>query len=414
MKYQSFTIRFIKYLIRQWYEDVTPSGRYIIYALFLSAFGMVSINIPAYQIFNGLLALLMIVGFFGVLYRPRVTMRGTLPERTSVGEVVSIDIEVENKSIWPIYELHLRFFRLPSGVIQTNTLQEHAYLAGRDKLTAQVVLETVRRGSYELSSLRAYSTFPFNLGRFGKSLQPFGGYLVLPSFHPLVDIDLPVGSRYQPGGIALTSNVGESPEYIGNREYIPGEPARRIDFRSWARTGKPVVREFQEEYYCRIALFVDTYIEPHRKDRAEGFEELEAAISMTAAIADALSNGEYIIDLFAAGSELYVFRSGRHTAHFDNVLEILACVEPCRVDPFEAITPAIEEELGSVSTAVCILLDWDESRRQLVRTIQDAGCDVKVVLVSEKENPLASTELDTVEVIHLQPQHIFAGEVESL
>jgi hypothetical protein len=39
---------------------------------------------------------------------------------------------------------------------------------------------------------------------------------------------------------------------------------RRIDFRSWARLGKPVVREYQEEYYCRIALILDTHVVPKK------------------------------------------------------------------------------------------------------------------------------------------------------
>jgi uncharacterized protein (DUF58 family) len=175
--------------------------------------------------------------------------------------------------------------------------------------------------------------------------------------------------------------VGESPEYIGNREYVPGEPARRLDFRSWARTGTPVVREYQEEYYCRIALLLDTYV-PHKRGqgRAEA-ERLEAAVSLSAAVADVLSGGEYLVDLFAAGPELYVFQSGRHTAHFENILEILAGVETCRSDPLETLAPAVAEELTNISAAVCVLLDWDDARRRLLQTIAEAGCALKVLLV---------------------------------
>ena len=73
-------------------------------------------------------------------------------------------------------------------------------------------------------------------------------------------MDLDVGKRYQPGGIALTSHIGESPEYIGNRDYRPGDSLRRIDPRAWARLATPIVREYSEEYYCRIALVLDTYV----------------------------------------------------------------------------------------------------------------------------------------------------------
>jgi hypothetical protein len=88
------------------------------------------------------------------------------------------------------------------------------------------------------------------------------------------------------------------------------------------------------------------YVRPsHAPSRPAGLCRLEAAISLSASVADALSRGEYLIDLFAAGPELYVFRAGRHTAHFENILEIVACVEACRRNPFETIAPALADEL---------------------------------------------------------------------
>jgi uncharacterized protein (DUF58 family) len=255
--------------------------------------------------------------------------------------------------------------------------------------------------------------------------------LVLPGFHPLTDLSVPVSTRHQPGGVALTSNVGESPEYIGNREYVPGEPVRRIDFRAWGRLGKPVVREFQEEYYCRVAVVLDTHVTPQKtwagmatkwgdawympgEDGPETFAELEAAVSLTAAIADSLSRGEYLIDLFAAGPELYVFQAGRHVAHLENLLEILACVAPCRENHFAAITPRIAEELGQISTVICVLLDWDESRRQLARAVVEAGCELKRILVRDRPPTLPVHDAELGECPQFTPEQVTAGVIERL
>jgi len=210
-----------------------------------------------------------------------------------------------------------------------------------------------------------------------------GTLLVQPFFHPLEGIDVPVRPRYQPGGIALTSRVGESPEYIGNREYRPGDSVRHMDHRAWARLTKPAVREYQEEYYCRLALVLDTYVPGVRPQPRRGYPAFEAAVSLAASVADALANGEYIIDIFAAGPELYVFRAGRHTAHLENVMEILACVEACRSNPFEVVTPALYDELQQMSTVIAVLLDWDEDRKNLIRAAQEAGCQVKVLVVHD-------------------------------
>jgi len=177
------------------------------------------------------------------------------------------------------------------------------------------------------------------------------------------------------------------------------------------------VREFQEEYYCRVALVLDTYVARNRWFRPRGgFQNLEAAVSLAASIADALSRGEYIIDIFAAGPELYVFRAGRHTAHLENVLEILACVDECRTNPFDKVAPALADELASISTVVCVLLDWDPSREALMRTAVEAGCSTKVLLV--RDGP-PSTDYGPAEdwlgpILCLSPADVFAGGIEQL
>ena len=92
--------------------------------------------------------------------------------------------------------------------------------------------------------------------------------LVYPRYHTLDSLPLPIGRRYQPGGIPLASEVGDSLEFVGTREYREGDPPRKIDWRSYARLGRPVVKEYQEEYFSRIALVLDTYL-PRRPGAAQ-------------------------------------------------------------------------------------------------------------------------------------------------
>ena len=121
-----------------------------------------------------------------------------------------------------------------------------------------------------------------------------------------------------------------------------------------------------------------------------------------------------MIDLFAAGPELYVFRSGRHTAHFENLLELLACVDVCPNDPFDAIAPAVAEELAAISSAVCVLLDWDDSRRRFVRTIVESGCPTKVLLVRSGASSDPVDPSENVQFVELTPEEILQGAMQSL
>ena len=60
------------------------------------------------------------------------------------------------------------------------------------------------------------------------------------------------------GGVSLAASVGDSEEFIGLRDYRPGDPLQKVHWKSFARTGKPIVREFQDEFFERHALILDT------------------------------------------------------------------------------------------------------------------------------------------------------------
>jgi uncharacterized protein (DUF58 family) len=404
----------VSYLRFLWQFRFTSGGKWIMAGLLLSGLlGSASVQTPIYQIFCMLLAFFCVDRVAGFLLRPRLLVRGTFPDKTTAGQAVTGHYTVQNQGRLPAYDLGLHFFRLPASIQVVHPEMTLGHLSSGQAVSATVTLQPHRRGLFTLPRPRAYSTFPFHLSRDGRSRADESTLLVLPHFHPIVGLDVPIGSRYQPGGIALTSNIGESPEYIGNREYVPGDSARHIDYRSWARLAQPVVREYQEEYYCRVALVLDTFVPPGRRPGRDGFPDLEAAISLSASIADALSRGEYLIDLFAAGPELYVFRAGRHTAHFENILEIVACVDACRSNPFQTVAPALADELTNISTVVGVLLDWDASRRQLVRTAVEMGCSVKILIV--RDGPTSEPiDFDEGSVIQLSVAQVNEGGLEVL
>lgn len=379
-------------------DSVTLSGKSMLVAAVVTSIGIAFLDLLLYHLFAALTALLLASFTAGMFLRPRLRLQGTFPRTATAGETITGQLHLKNRRRCGAYDLTIAFRSLPRGLEQPGGTTIVRTLPAEKSISVPVALRPLRRGLYNLPDLCVGSEFPFHLFRLGTARLPVESLLVLPTFVPLEEFLLSVGSRHQPGGVALTSHVGESPEYIGNREYQPGETARRLDYRAWARLGVPVVREYQEEYYCRVAMVLDTYIPPRRKTQATGFVELEAAISLAAAVADALSRGEYLVDVFAAGPELYVFESGRNKAHFDNILEILACLEPCRRDPFDTLGPSISEQLHRISAAVCIFLDWDEPRREMIRLMAEAGCNLKIVIVRDgpTTEPIDAAQADAV------------------
>ncbi|MCM8757094.1 MAG: DUF58 domain-containing protein, partial [Candidatus Omnitrophica bacterium] len=226
------------------------------------------------------------------------------------------------------------------------------------------------------------------------------------SFQPIQTLNLPLSQRHQPGGLAFGSHCGDSPEYVGNREYRPGDPARRIDFRSWARLARPVVKEYQEEYYSRVGLVLDTFIGPRQSAKRE--MELEAAISLTAAIAEVVCQGESVVDLFAAGSTLHTFRAGRSIGQVQHILDILACLEGSYFCPFEKILPSLTEEYQGMSAVIFVFLRWDEIRRQLVQRAREGQSVSRVILV-KKDKLAVVVDLDGKEIVQVTPEEVKKG-----
>lgn len=374
-----------------WRFKLTPTGRLLAMSLLLCAVGSISVEVPIYQVFCGLLGLLIIVEPIGLMMRPRLELRGSLPERVRADQPFTAPIRVTNRSWKPAFDVMAGLFSLPGPFEHKTADCFLPSIARGGTAVFRVTLLARRRGVYRLPPVWFHSTFPFNLMRFGSCKLPAQSVTVVPAYRSVQRLHLPRSQRYQPGGVLFTSRVGDSMEYIGNREYTLGEPVRRLDARAWARLGRPVVREYQEEYSCRVALILDTFVPGRRRPGPDGFPNLEAAVSLTAGLAEAMATGEFLIDVFAAGPQLHVFRSTGTRASFDSVLEILASVDVSRTDPFEQVSPAVAEELLRISTAICILLDWDERRRRLAEHILEAGCALKVIVVRDTPTTLPLT-----------------------
>jgi uncharacterized protein (DUF58 family) len=393
-----------------WLYPFTPAGKVVMLALATSTLaGAISDEMPIYQIPVTLFMLMMTASAVGSVLRwLSVSISGQWPDRVTAGLPAQGEFTVTNDGRWPLFDVSVACFHPPRSWEIVREDRIVTTLAAGDAVEMPIRVIPHHRGLYQLPAVRAFSTFPFNLFRNQLGRKESRSVLVLPRFQPLSQIRLDVGHRYQPGGAAYTSQIGESPEYIGNRDYMPGDSLRHIDFRSWARLARPVVREYQEEYFHRMGVVLDTFVPRFRRAGRSGYPDLEAAVSLTAAVADVFSRGEYLLDVFAAGPDLHVFRTGRHTTPIDTVLEILACVPTCRESPFDRLTAALANEFPHISAVVCLFLDWDDARERLVRAALEAGCRVKVVVIQRA--PLAmSLDRPDVDFIHLTPEQIEAG-----
>jgi len=362
---------------------VTRPGRWFLVATLLVTIpASISLDVQPYVLFCYSFGLWLTALAFHLLYRPSVTLAARHSDRICVGETLPVDVEVTqigrqtgaDLTLLP-HGLPLEVDAVPDTGVRLPSLQHGA------KALVRLGLHCKKRGVYNLRGYRVETDFPFGLVRSYRVHNDPQSLMVYPWFHPLARLDIPTGRRYHPGGVALASNLGESFEFLGNREYQEGDNTRDIDWRATARLSKPIIREYREEYFLRVGIVLDTHLP--LENRGRGVDDFERAVSTAAAVSDYMSRQDYIVDLFAAGPNLYHLTAGRSLAYLDQILDILACVDSSRQEPFETLEPAILENLSKITTVICIFLDWNATRQAFVDRLAQSGAGVKVIIVRD-------------------------------
>ena len=389
----------------------TPAGILILSALIASAtFGLDTRQTLAYQIFT-LCTGLLLAALISILFRRgRLELRRSLPDFGTVGQEIEYILSIKNNHLaqqdlvlfdeletaYPgyqafkntrdrndryrnIFDRWIGYPRLVSIINRNRGAGIPPFaintLAAGEILDKKIRLIPLRRGYLYFNRTKIAKSDPLGLCRSISNHEHRDHLLILPKRYKLPLLTLPGLRKYQHGGMNLASSVGDSQEFFSLRDYRPGDPLRAIHWRSYAKKGEPVVKEQQDEYFARYGLILDTFLE-----KLPEFI-LEDAISVTASLAVSISNQEGLVDLMFIGDQAWRFTSGRGLAATENLLEILACVSRCNSSPF--LEHLVLSHTAESSGFICILLDWDEQRRQLVRRLRALHIPIMVIVVSQ-------------------------------
>jgi hypothetical protein len=246
------------------------------------------------------------------------------------------------------------------------------------------------RGVIRLVGLTVMRPDPFDLFNASVTIALPQSLIVLPKLYNLPEIELPGFRRYQSGGVALASSVGDAEEFRSLREYRPGDSLRKIHWKSWAKVGKPIVKEEEDEFFVRHALILDTFTS------VKYSEVLEEAIAIAASFACEVQTQESLLDLMFVGHEAYCFTFGRGLSHTDRMLEILASVVACPDKSFASLTPVIIERVSLLSGCICVFLAWDDERQNLVNYLKNIGIHLLVLIVTANAEILDKSQIESM------------------
>ena len=401
-----------------WRRRFTKAGWLVFAGIFLTGMMGVDTNLSlAYQAFV-FLCLLFITALAGTQFsRTRVEAERVLPRFGSVGEPVNYRVTLRNLTSKPQrglavtddladprpsleqfistpepgeeqrnwYDRNNGFYRW-SWLLRQNVRGKVSEapcpdLPPEGSADIQLRLVPTRRGVLRFDAVAVACPDPFGLFRtFVRAPLP-QSLLILPKRYPIPPLELPGQLKYQHGGVALAASVGESEEFVSLRDYRPGDALRHIHWPSWAKTGKPIVKEFQDEFFTRHALILDTFLP------VAASAVFEEAVSVAASLACTVQAQESLLDLMFVGPQAYCFTMGRGVSHLEQLLEILASVQPCRDRQFNSLLRLVLQHAGQLSGCLCVFVEWDEQRQQFIRRLREMGVPLMVFVVTEAGAP---------------------------
>jgi uncharacterized protein (DUF58 family) len=396
-------------------ERLTPAGWVVAATAGIGAAAGIDTNqTVSYQVFTLCTALIAVAAAWALLARGALEVRRELPRYATAGEAFTYPVTVVNRGRRPLADALVQehfadprpgyrewlaarepgeerrnvldrwfgYFRWQWCILRRLPRRAGAAalppLAPGEARTLELEMTPRRRGRIELAGITLARIDPLGLVKRLVHVPAQARITTLPRRYRVPDIALAGRRKFQQGGVALAASVGDSEEFIGLREYRDGDPLHRVHWKSFARRGKPVVKEFQDEFFERHALVLDTA-------RAAGEDAVfEDAVAIAASFVYTVDTRECLLDLLFVGDQVHSYTTGRGQTSAEHLLEVLAGLAASAPQDFDALAREARGRAGRISSGILVLVEWDEARRALAQSLLASGVQLRAILVCEK------------------------------
>jgi hypothetical protein len=399
------------YLTSGWLrQHLTSAGLLVMGTMTMGAiFGLDTRRSYAYQLFTLSLALLITAFLAARFFKTSLHISRQLPRYGTVNEPFVYSVEILNPTdkleiglqIRDEFQVHLPTFLefnalshqkrqhnlfdhyvgYPRWVIlahknrgASNEWQNLPPIAPHSNLEISLSFNPLRRGYIDMSGIMIARPDPLGLFRAIYRFSAPSRILILPKLYEVSLLNLAGSRKYQAGGVQWAMSVGDSGEFSSLRDYRAGDSPRYLHWKSWAKRGKPIIKEFTDEFFVRHALILDTFAKP------EELETFEIAVSIAASLVGNLTTQDTLLDLMLIGEQAFCTTSGHGVGQAIALLEILACTKVSQ-QPFKQLYPLVQQHISSVSGCICVLLNWDKDRQTFVKWLESFDIPFRILII---------------------------------
>jgi uncharacterized protein (DUF58 family) len=299
-------------------------------------------------------------------------------QRGSVGDIFEEHFEIWNDSWLP--KLWLEVIN-ESNIPNSTGSRVLTFIRPHQKRIYTARTWLTRRGGFVLGPTRITSGDPFGIFHVTQELPAKSSVVVFPNLFPIAEFATPPGLL--PGGKAIRrKSIDITPHASGVREYIAGDPMKRIHWPTSIRRDQLMVKEFEQDPQSEVWLFLDTHNSVHfsriqdeenlppaddlfllrRRQTKLQPSSLEYAISITASLAHYFLDQRRAVGLVTASYRNYVVISAERSERQEaKILDELAFLQAESSYTLPGLVTAQMGQLPQGSTAILVTpMVWSE------------------------------------------------------
>jgi uncharacterized protein (DUF58 family) len=320
---------------------------------------------------------------------PALAVDRRFTNRAFPGDVVEVELHLRNDSRLPIPWVEL-YERLPTALAMPPSHREVLSLAPHEERTVAYSLRPTRRGYHRLGPLSA--RVGDLLGITDEELRAAGTdeLIVYPEIVPLTRLGLP--SRSPLAAIPATTPLHTDPARIaGIRDYLHGDPERRIHWSATAKAGRLLVKQFEPTSARDTVVCLDFDRRSYPAGRR--ITSVELAVTVAASITHHVTTLESqpagllteAHDPHAGDDVRFLTPIGARRQHLAVILEILARIQPTRATPLGSLLQEASVALPWGSTLAVVSGRASPSTLAALYRLKRTGFLVSLILVGQDE-----------------------------
>lgn len=207
-------------------------------------------------------------------------------------------------------------------------------------------------------------------------------------------------NEFRDRGLHSLAHKHKSGDFVGLREYVPGDPYKNIHWKTWAKTGKPAVVEKGFEKIREYTLILINAVEKPERNISVRFEDL---ISSMQSVIEFLEKNSYEVNFiyFDRNGKLCQIQADKDRGNFGSLYNIISELECIYKDYQDILT-----ELKPLTHTKKAVMIFSASKLSEVKTLFRC-CDPFTTGIYDNDNdwrkhstvPYTNTEIKVINTV---------------